>query len=410
MDINDILPITRSEVRFTRRNNGIIGYDKGEESGLSSGGRSILNGRTRYKGVDPLGYITESVYRNPIETIDVHVQEPPDLQSQRLYFERGEQIELGEFIESEPFGVLLEERAERTRDVFERISQLYADKGMISPYEFDSINELKGMKYEGRKVYSVCSRMPSEWSDIRLSELYLCIGMMDSGNEKFSEMNSEILKSIGFNLKQFYKKGIMPFGESEVPSEIVAGFTHYSYLQNFILFPLDKDHYGVTVVDVSSSADFEPGKYTEHFAGASTSPLQKSMLLCFLHPYKTTRTLMEVTKNPPFNEIQAFESSIIQAFAYLRSEIDRIGCSLPGFGRNEEFYDSIRRCFWNGFSSPKNRFLKRKIVDDVLKGLPLEEFKERFESLKSDVRADRKKYAPEDANPYMFISPLKIEK
>lgn len=77
MDINDILPITRSEVRFTRRNNGVIGYDKGEERGLSSGGRSILNGRTRYKGVDPLGYITESVYRNPIETIDVHVQEPP---------------------------------------------------------------------------------------------------------------------------------------------------------------------------------------------------------------------------------------------------------------------------------------------------------------------------------------------
>lgn len=410
MDINDILPITRSEVRFTRRNNGVIGYDKGEERGLSSGGRSILNGRTRYKGVDPLGYITESVYRNPIETIDVHVQEPPGLQSQRLSFEMGEPIELGEFLESEPFGVLLEERAERTRDVFERISQLYADKGMISPYEFDSINEFKGMEYRGRKAYSVSSRMPSEWSDVRLSELYLCMGMMDFDKEKFLEMNSEIMKSIGFNLKQFYKSGIMPLGKSEVPSEIVAGFTHYSYLQNFILFPLDKDHYGATVVDVSSSTDFEPGRYTEHFVKASASSFGNSILLCFLHPYKTTRAVMEIKKGSHFPEIMAFESSAIQAFEYLRSELERIGYKLPGTERDMRFYDSILKDLWEGFSSPKNRFLERRIVDDVLKRLPLEEFKERFEGLKSDVKANRKKYAPVDANPYMFISPLRIEK
>jgi hypothetical protein len=403
MHTDEILPVTRTEVGYTRRQDAIVGHDSNEFVGLSSGGRSIVDGRKRYKGVDPLGYITERVYQNPIETIDIHVEEPPDLKHERDAFERGELVELKDYVEGTPFGTMLEYQAKTTKSVFERISDRYGELNLTPPSYFNSITKIPGMRYNGRSVYSVSSTIPEEWADMRISELYLCMALMGSTDpDKIMRMNGDVSKAIGFNVKQLYHEGIMPFLESDIPSEIICGMSHYSYLQNYVLFPLDNQHYGVSVVDVSSSSDIEPEQRSiDRYARVLNRTAGQNMRT-WLFPPNLIGDLVAM-RNFPHEHYTALESAVVHAFEYLRKEVFRAGLELPGFLDSSGLYKTIRENFWKGFVSKKHSFLDAPAIDEVLGDIEHDEFVERFETLKEDVKKDREKYVPRGFNPDVFL-------
>lgn len=244
MVLDRLFKEVRTEVYIPNAKRPLIySRDEGDIKAWNSGGRGLIfteNGITyRVKGVDPKAYLTEKVVssgKNLISDVNAAVTNYRDL---------------GAFMKMhglEPFGVLLEKKAENEKFAVDRINELYRKLGVEPSLEFDEIVSTNDGYVQN------WFRLKKTSDDLRLEELdqYLV--------QKFSKMpRGRIENYLNAVMKLYGRFNIWNGRNMRLMVDAKLKPTPTSFLpQNFTISSVD-DGYGLFRVD-HTSTEYLPEK------------------------------------------------------------------------------------------------------------------------------------------------------